>query len=442
MIRRVRPTAFLLCLVFVVPLIAAAQEPAPTPAQPTPPPPMATVGSSAITTDDWTSTLEAFSGVEALRTLIRERLIIQEAHRLRIPFKDAEVDAQIARMKATQYPDEGAFQDMLRARGISAAALRREVKTNLLLDRIVDEVGKISDAAVQAYYDSHLREFTKPTRVQLYGITVPDLRTAQLAFERLTTEDFGAVAQELSVDEHAAEGGFWGWLSAEQVEPETVRTAAFASDEGKVHEPIEADGKAYVIWVKGKEPGSQTSLTEAAPGIRDKLRAEKGISREAVLRGIYSRATITISTPEYAFLQQEYARAKEAQVIVDGTPLRLKIAPFTVPSTGRMVVPAEPLVKAVGAEWEWWEAERTMRVTKGDAVIVMKVDHPGAGVTRAGAAETAHTLDQPPVLRDGVPCVAPRWIVEQLGGSVLYLPAEGTLKVKSVKEAAPTPTTP
>ncbi len=445
MIRRARPTVLVLCLACLTPLVASPQPPTPAPPAPAPPPPMATVGSSAITANDWDATLKAFSGAKALRTLIEERLVIQEAHRLRIPFRDADVEAQIDRMKATQYPDEAAFEAMLHGRGLTLAALRREVKTQLLLDRIVDEVGKISDAAVQSYYDSHMSEFTKPTRVELYGITAPGLRTAAVAFERLATEDFGKVAEELSVDEHAAEGGFWGWLSAEQVEPETVRTAAFASDVGKVHEPIEADGKAYVIWVKGKEPGLQVSATEAAPGIREKLRAEKGVSKEAVLRGITRRATITVSDPEYAFLQAEYAKARDMQVIVDGRPLDLKTPPFVVPESNRAVVPAEPLIAALGAEATWYGPpqyrENVLRVVKGDLELVLQVGNPVAGVNR-GDEKGEGKLDQPPVVRDGAVFVSPKWVVETLGGSILFVPDEYALKIKSVKEPAPPPVAP
>ncbi|MBM3501843.1 MAG: hypothetical protein FJX74_24585 [Armatimonadetes bacterium] len=401
---------------------------------------MATVGSAAITADDWLATLKAFSGADALRRLIEERLVVQEAHRLRIAFKDAEVDAHIDRMKATQYPNDEAFAEMLHERGLSLAALRREVKTQLLLDRIVDEVGEISDEAVKAYYDSHLSEFTKPTRVELYGITAPDIRAAAGAFERLKEEDFAVVAQAVSIDEHAAEGGYWGWLSHEQIEPETVRTAAFASEVGKVHEPIEADGKGYVIWVKGKEPGSQVSLTEAASGIRGKLRAAKGVSKEAVLRGIIRRATISIQQSEYAYLTDEYARAKALQVIVDGTPLQLRTPPFVVPGSNRAVVPADPLLAALGAEAKWFGppqwSDNVLQVKKGDVELVVQVDNPSARVTR-GAEQGEATLDQAPLLRDGVLFVSPKWVVEQLGGSILFVPDEYALKIKSVREPAP-----
>jgi len=441
--RRARPTVLLLPLAFVVPLLCIAQapEPAPAPAPP-PPPPMATVGSSAITGDDWLSTLKEFSGAQALRQLIKEQLVVQKAHRLKLPFKDSAVDAQIVRMK-TDYPNDRAFEAMLHERGIPLSALRREIKTDLLLDQIVDAVGKISDGAVQAYYDAHQSEFTKPTRVQLYGITAPDVRTAGQAYERLAAEDFAKVAQEMSVDEHAAEGGFWGWLAADQIENETLRTAAFALKPGGRTEPIEVEGKAYVLLVKAIDPGQTISLTEATPGIRDKLRAEKGVSKEAVLRGLIREAIIKINAPEYAYLQAEYAKAKELQVTVDGKPVDLQVAPFLNPKTGRAFVPCQlpgtdPFLAALGAQGEWWPApDNIAQITKGDTKLVLQVGNKDGGVNGVGV-----TLEDPPVLREGVLFISAKWVVEQLGGSVLFSADEYALKIKSVKEPAPAPMAP
>jgi parvulin-like peptidyl-prolyl isomerase len=432
---RARVTACVLSLIVLFPMAAAAQDPAPPP-----PPPaslaVATVGAEAITVDDWLSTLKVFDGAEALRKLIQERLVIQEAHRLKIAFKDAEVDAQITRIKA-QYPNDRAFEEMLHQRGIPLSALRREVKTDLLLDRIVDTLGKVTDEAVQGYYDNHLSQFTKPTRVELYVITTRDLRTAAQAYERLATEDFTTVAQDLSIDEHAAEGGFWGLLSAEEVEPEVLRTAAFALEPGKHSEPIESGDKAYVVWVKSKEPGSEVTETEAASQIREKLRAQNGVSRASVLRGITRRAKIVIKQPEYAYLQAEYEKAKELQVVVDGETLDLRTPPFMVPQTDRLVVPADPLVKAVGGQATWYPTTDTLQIIRGDTQLLEMTGSPIA-IVKKGDKEEQVTIDQPPIMREGVLFVSPRWIVEQLGGSIMFSADDYSLKIKSVKEPAPT----
>jgi len=397
---------------------------------PPPPPPMATVNGDPITPNDWVSSLKAFWGGEALRELIEERLLIQEAHRLGINLTGAEIDRRIAQMKA-EYPNEAAFRAMLTKRGIALNTLRREIKREILLLKIVDRQAKITDEDVAEYYQAHLTEFSKPTRVDLYGITTDDLRTAVMAAERLlANEDFAAVAADLSVDEHAAEGGFWGRVAADELEPEALRIAAFSLEPPARSEPIEVEGKYYVLWAKEREPGSTVALAEARAGIAEKLRAQKGITAEAVRRGIIRRATVSVGDPAFAFVEDQYERAKHIQVVVDDRTLDLDPAPAILGSD-RMVVPAKPVLEAIGASVEWFPSTQTMRVKRGDREILVAIDTT-AGIVNGEQVE----IDQPPVNREGVVFVAPRWIVEQLGGSLVWSPTEYALKISSAK--APT----
>ncbi len=404
-----------------------AQAPADSPP---PPPPMATVNGEPIAPNDWVSSLKALWGGEALRELIEERLLIQEAHRLGINLTGAEIDRRITQMKA-EYPNEAAFRAMLSKRGIALNALKREVKREILLLKIVDRQAKISDEDVAEYYQAHLTEFSTPTRVHLYGITTNDRRTAVMAAERLlANEDFAAVAADLSADEHAAEGGFWGRVAADEVEPEALRIAAFSLEAPARSEPIEVEGKYYVLWAKEREPGSTVALAEARAEIARKLRAQKGITPEAVRRGIIRRATISVDDPAFAFVADEYEKAKHIQVVVDGKTLDLDPAPAILESD-RMVVPAKPVLQAIGASVEWFPSTQTLRVKRGDSEILVAIDTATAIVNLEEAE-----IDQPPVNREGVIFVAPRWIVEQLGGSLVWSPTEYALKIKSVK--APT----
>jgi foldase protein PrsA len=396
---------------------------------------MATVGPDAIQADEWLATLKAFWGAEALRKCIEERLVVQEAHRLGVAASGADIEGQLARVKA-EYPNTGAFTAMLQQRGVSENALRREIKTQLLLDRIVAKQAKITDAAVESYYQAHLPEYVKPTRIELFGITAPDMRTAAQAYERLAHDEFPVVAKEMSADEHAAEGGFWGWMTKQDLQPETLQVAAFALEVGKYTEPLEVGDKGYVLWVKSKEPGSAVTLVEAAPGIREKLLAELGLSREAVLRGILRRAKIDVAGSGYAFLQAEYDRAKEMRIFVDGQLLTLPAPPYTVPATKRTLAPASALVKALGAEAKWWEETKTLQVIKGDLQLLMALDSPLAKVIRGTDGEDA-TLEQAPQMREGVLFVPPKWVVEQLGGSILFSPEDYALKIRSVKPSTP-----
>jgi len=426
----------------VTPLTLAQPAPArPTPAPP-PPPPLATVNGEAVTRGQWESLLSEDYGAKALRELIEERVIVQEAHRLRISVVAAEIDRRIAQMK-TDYPDDAAFDAMLRDRGLSLAGLKREVKRDLLLGKIVDLMAKVTDEQVAGYYRSHAGEFSKPTRVHLFMITTDDPRSAFLAAERLAkNEDFAAVAKDLSKDQFAEKGGDRGWVAAEEVEPETVRVAAFALEPGARSEPIEAGGKVYVLWAKERQPGSVVALANAREEIRERLRAEKGASPKSVLNGLLARATVTVSDPALASVAEAIEKAKQIQVVVDDKPLELERPPFRAKS-GRLMVPAKPLLRAIGATMKWWPDTRTLQITKGDREVWLAPESQVAIVDKTQKV----TIDQPPIMKEGVLYVTPRWLVEQLGGTTAWSAEENTLKVKSAKPAPkeepfPSPTGP
>jgi hypothetical protein len=100
--------------------------------------------------------------------------------------------------------------------------------------------------------------------------------------------------------------------------------------------------------------------------------------------------------------------------------------------SGRMVVPAKPVLEAIGASVEWFASTQTMRVRKGDTELLVAIGTPLAIVNGQQV-----DIDQPPVKRDGVLFVAPRWVVEQLGGSLLWSPTEYALEIKSTKGPEP-----
>ncbi len=402
-------------------------QPAPAPLAP---PPLATINGDAITRGQWESFLGDAYGAKALRELIEDRLVVQEAHRLKIVVVAAEVDQRITQMRA-DYPDDAAFEAMLRDRGISLQGLKHEVKQQLLLGKIVDTMARVTDEQIAAYYQVHLAEFSKPTRVHLYAISTDDPRAAYLAAERLAkNEEFAAVAKELSKDEFAEKGGDRGWVSAEEVQPEAVRVAAFALEPGARSEPIEAAGEVYVLWIKERQPGFVVALADARDQIRDRLRAEKGLSPQSVLNGLIARATIKVNDPPLASVAEALEKVKQVHVVVDDKPLELDRAPFRT-KAGRLMVPAKPLLRAIGATMKWWPDTRTLQVTKGDQEVWLAPESQIAIVNKTQKA----TIDQPPIMKDGVLYVAPRWLVEQLGGSVAWSAEENTLKVKSVRPA-------
>ena len=426
MIRRVLLAAVLLPLVILAPTVTAlTQEPV---EEPTGPPPVAIVNGAEISGDDWVSYLKAYHGSDGLTALIEEQLIAQEATKLGLSVTDAELDARIVRLK-TDYPSEGAFRADLQQRGISLNALKRQLRTDMLLDKIVEQQGAVTDEEVHAYYEAHPSEFSTPERVKLHVITTDTIEKCYLAAERLAHEEFAIVAADLSVDEHAANGGFWGELTREEIQPEAVQVKAFLLEPGATSEPLEVEGQYYVLQVEEKTGGTMLSETEVAPKIKERLLAQKGISKEAIRRGIVRRADIAIKASGFAHLTRELRDMSERQVVVDGQPLPLSQPPIV---EKRLLLPGRPFAEALGASYEWFSTTNTVRIIRGETTILIGTNSPIAIVN-----EARENVEQPAVERNGTVYIPARWVTEQLGGSVHWLPADYTLYVKSVKEEEP-----
>jgi len=425
-IHRALLTAVLLSLVVLAQVgPALSQEPV---EEPVGPPPVAIVNGVEISGDDWVSYLKAYHGSNGMRALIEEQLIDQEAAKLGLSITDAELDARIVRLK-TDYPDDGAFRADLQQRGISLNALKRQLKTDMLLDKIVEQQGAVTDEEVHAYYEAHPSEFSTPERVKLHVITTDTIQKCYLAAERLAHEEFAIVAADPSVDEHAANGGFWGELTREEIQPEAVQVKAFLLEPGATSEPLEVEGKYYVVRVEEKTGGTMLSEIEVAPQIKEQLLAQKGISTAAVRRGIVRRADVTIKASGLAHLTRELRDMGERQVVVDGQPVPLSQPPIV---EKRLLVPGNVFAEALGASYEWFSTTQTVRIIRGETTILI-----GTNSTVAIVNEARENVEQPAVERNGTVYVPARWVTEKLGGSVYWSQADYTLYVKSVKEEEP-----
>ncbi|HJN16158.1 MAG TPA: copper amine oxidase N-terminal domain-containing protein, partial [Armatimonadota bacterium] len=97
-----------------------------------------------------------------------------------------------------------------------------------------------------------------------------------------------------------------------------------------------------------------------------------------------------------------------------------------------MLVPAEAFAAALGASFEYFGVNDTMRIIKDDVTVIF-----GLNVSVANVNDEPIQLDQSPLRDGGVVYVPARWLADTLGGSVHWVPDTLTLNVKSVKVDAP-----
>lgn len=248
---------------------------------------------------------------EALDKLVDTELLWQEAKRRKVLASQAEVDAALAEVKAG-FKAPAAFERRLERGGFTAASYVEYLRQQLSIRKLVQQrvVSRLSvrDAEVRAHYDANPERFTRPEEVHVRHLLVKvaptasadELGKARAKIDALLArarggEPFAALAREHSEDSTAAAGGDLGFIGRGQmVRP--FEDAAFALQPGQVSGVVQTVFGLHLVAAEERRGGGRIPFTEAAPGIRERLLAEKGkdgLERE--VRSLRERGEVVLA---------------------------------------------------------------------------------------------------------------------------------------------------
>jgi len=246
-----------------------------------------------------------------LNELINNQILVAHASHARITASEAEVDNKIAELQSPYSSEE--FQKKVQAQGLDMNELRRQVRNNLIITRLINkEILSnlvVSDAEISRYYERNKASFNVPeTQYHLGQILVtptanPEVRNlknddakSQLAadqkiqalYQRLRSgEDFAKVAQEYSEDPRtAAGGGDMGFIPASAITSNPqLREIVPALKVNQISGIIRAGNEFHILKLLGREEAGQRSLSDlqVQSTIRQSLRNEK----EQLLKAAY-----------------------------------------------------------------------------------------------------------------------------------------------------------
>jgi peptidyl-prolyl cis-trans isomerase C len=302
---------YFVCLCFIMLLISInfvyAQEPT-QPAKPKGEPldiKVAEVNGEAILMSDLTRQLRIMVGSntklskadylkakdEALESLINQELLYQEGKKEGLESKDADVEAEIAKVKQN-FPTQEAFDQVLKAQGLTEPKFIVMVKRVMTMrDTIkvkVQPLAKpVTDKETQDYYEANKSKFTEPEQVKARHILI---KSPQNASEQEKTDaknkidsilkevrdggDFAELAKKDSECPSAPQGGDLGFFSRGQmVKP--FEDVAFALQPGQVSDVVETEFGYHIIRVDEKKPGKQLKLEEVQDRIKEVLTNEE-----------------------------------------------------------------------------------------------------------------------------------------------------------------------
>lgn len=210
---------------------------------------------------------------QALRDLVDERLMLQEAAEFEIAITPEQVDrriADIARQNETTV--EGLTNDLARA-GVSIRTLRSQIEADMAWQRLIAGMYgsrvRVSEVEIRETQSRIAANATRP-QYQLSEIFLPaetpqEFTEMEQGAMRLLEQmqrgaPFPMVARQFSQSPSAAAGGDLGWIAAPELAAE-LQPIAEQLQPGQVSLPVRTQSGVYIIAMRDKRAGAPAGAT-------------------------------------------------------------------------------------------------------------------------------------------------------------------------------------
>jgi parvulin-like peptidyl-prolyl isomerase len=213
---------------------------------------------------------------EVLGFLISSSWVLGEAESMGVKVSDAEVKKEFQKIKGQQFPKAGEFEKFLQSSGQTVSDLLLRVKLNLLSSKIQKKVAKEkhtpSQAEIEKYYEQHKSSYGTPEKRNLKIVLTKTEAKAKEAKQELESgASFATVAKTKSIDPTSKSSG--GELKGvvKGQEEKSLDEAVFSAKKGVLGGPVKTPFGYYVFEVTGIAAGSQQTLAQAQPQIKQQL---------------------------------------------------------------------------------------------------------------------------------------------------------------------------
>ncbi|MDW8323911.1 MAG: peptidyl-prolyl cis-trans isomerase [Burkholderiales bacterium] len=156
------------------------------------------------------------------------------------------------------------------------ALAEKSIITQRMLEKVIADQTKVTDADIRKYFDEHKDEFTTEERWTLAHIQFATLKDAQAAAQRLARgEDFAQLALELSTDTMSKhKGGQLGTVERSKAPPEFAQVLA-GMKKGEVSPPIKTQHGYHLVKLVDVQPGGLMAFEGVREPLRQFLAQEK-----------------------------------------------------------------------------------------------------------------------------------------------------------------------
>lgn len=230
---------------------------------------------------------------DVLNSMVSNRLLLQEAKSLGLTFTDAEIDAEMQKIKSG-FPNEQAFKQQLAASNVTEADLRSQMRSagtvdKLIRTRIAPTI-KVSEADARAFYDQNQERMKRPPQVHLRHILIKaepnapaaDRQQARQKAEDLLAQiknggDFAALAAANSDDPGSkSRGGDLSWVTPGQTVPSFEKAAFALKNPNDLSPVVETRFGFHVIQLLERREEQTVPFEQAKNRIGQMLHQQQG----------------------------------------------------------------------------------------------------------------------------------------------------------------------
>jgi peptidyl-prolyl cis-trans isomerase SurA len=204
---------------------------------------------------------------QVLRTIVDEKLEMQEAKRQNVTATEDEIKKAISQIEKQNNMQPGQLDEVLKSHGIDRSALIDQLTASIvwakLVRRLIAQANAVTDEEIDDAVKRLKENANEPqSRVAEIFLAVDapqqDEEVRRLA-ERLIEQmkqgaRFSAVAQQFSQSATAAVGGDMGWVRPEQLNPDLAKAVA-GMRPGELSPPIRTAGGYYLLLLLDRRNG-------------------------------------------------------------------------------------------------------------------------------------------------------------------------------------------
>ena len=207
-----------------------------------------------------------------MNEMVREVILRQEAERQGISVGKTEFKDYLKKIK--QGYQEDSLQRALEVEEISLEQWQGKIRTNLLIEKVINEVVNkkvfVGEAELVRYFEEHREEFQKGEQVRALHIVVESEDEAREILKLIRKrKSFSELAEQRSLGLEASKGGDMGYFEAGNMPEEFDQV--FKLEINKVSDIINTPYGVHVFKVVDKKPERKMNFEESRKKIYEKL---------------------------------------------------------------------------------------------------------------------------------------------------------------------------